>query len=103
TFDRIYLDVYAGSETLPFSLVTMEAAEALRERLAPQGMLGINLIARSVGEEQKPLWSIVQTFDRVFPRLAVYVHLGRDYPERQNLLLLAGMEGAGEFARSTGG
>lgn len=102
-FDRIYLDVYAGGETLPFSLVTTEAAERLRERLTAHGVLGVNLIARSVGEEQKALWSIVRTFDRVFPRLAVYVHLGRDYPERQNLLLLGETDGAGEFARSMGG
>ena len=102
-FDRIYLDVYGGGEAIPYSLITTEAAAALRDRLAAGGMLGINIIARSVGEEQKPLWSVIRTFDGVFPYLAVYVHLGRDYPDRQNLLLIAGTGEPGELPRSTGG
>ncbi len=102
-FDRIYLDVYGGGETIPYSLITVEAAQALRGRLNPHGMLGVNLIARSVGEEQKALWSVIRTFERVFPHLAVYVHLGRDYPDRQNLLLTARLADPGEYARTTGG
>lgn len=102
-FDRIYVDVYAGAETLPFSLVTEEAAEAMKARLDQGGVLGMNLIAQSVGDEQKALWSIVRTYEGVFPSVALYVHLGKDYPERQNLMLLAGLEEGMDFPRSTGG
>jgi spermidine synthase len=92
TFDRIYVDVYGGREVIPFSLVTHEAATRMAELLNPGGMVGINLIGTTVGEELRQVWSIVQTFSEVFPTVAVYTHLGSDYPDRQNLLLTAAVE-----------
>jgi hypothetical protein len=87
SFDRIYLDVYGGREALPYSLVTREAALVLRDRLAPDGVAAMNLIGTTVGPEARQLWSVVHTFADVFASVALYVHLGRDFPERQNLLL----------------
>src|SRR5690606_11392150 len=65
------------------------------------GIAAVNLIGTVVGEEQRPLWSIVTTFASVFPRVALYHHLGRDFPDRQNLLLLGRDEGS--FPASAGG
>jgi hypothetical protein len=101
-FDRIYVDVYGGREALPHSLVTREAALTLRRHLEPGGILAMNLIGTVVGEEIRQVWSIVETFADVFPRLAVYTHLGRDYPDRQNLLLVAGDESSREPPASIG-
>jgi hypothetical protein len=97
TYDRIYVDVYGGAETLPHSLVTYEAALDFRRRLKPGGCLGINVIGRVVGDHLVQPWSVVATFAEVFPFLAVHTHLGRDYPERQNLLILAAGEAGVEM------
>jgi spermidine synthase len=89
TFDRIYVDVYAGREALPYSLVTVEAAARMERRLERDGVVALNLIGSLAGAGARQVWSIVRTFDAVFPNVALYTHLGRDYPDRQNLLLIA--------------
>lgn len=86
-FDRVYIDVYGGQESLPFTLVTVEALELLRGRLRAGGIAAVNVIGTTHGPESTRLWSTVRTFAEVFPSLALYTHLGREYPERQNLLL----------------
>ena len=86
-FDRIYVDVYGGHESLPHSLVTLEALEAMRSRLRTDGIASLNVIGTAHGSESTRFWSIVRTFTAVFPSVALYVHLGRDYPDRQNFLL----------------
>lgn len=91
-YDRVYLDVYTGGEALPYHLTTREAYEELRRLLRPGGWLALNVIARTTGGEARRFWSLVRTLAEVFPTVAVYVHLGRDYPERQNLLVAASPE-----------
>ncbi len=86
-FDRLYVDVYGGHESLPHSLVTLEALQAMRTRLREGGVALLNVIGTSHGPESTRFWSIVRTFAAVFPSVALYVHLGRDYPDRQNFLL----------------
>ncbi|MQA89594.1 MAG: hypothetical protein GEU90_05100 [Gemmatimonas sp.] len=86
-FNRIYVDVYAGRESLPYSLVTREAAGALARKLGADGIAAVNLIGNLMGEERRQIWSVVRTFAEVFPEVVVYTHLGRDFPDRQNLLL----------------
>jgi hypothetical protein len=89
SFDRIYMDVYAGSEAVPYHLVTQEAFAALRDRLAPGGAIGMNLIGVTAGPEALRTWTVVRTIHQIFPALALYTHLGTDFPDLQNLLLLA--------------
>ncbi len=89
TVDRIYVDVFGGREAIPYSLVTREAAERMAAQLKPGGLLGMNLIGVSTGAEEVQLWSIVRTFATVFSSVEIYTHLGRDYPGRQNFLLVA--------------
>jgi hypothetical protein len=102
TFDRIYIDVYAGREALPYSLLTLEAGTRILQRLSPGGVAALNLIGSATGAESGQLWSIVRTLSAVFPALALYTHLGRDYPERQNLLLIAPREEEMQMPRSAG-
>lgn len=101
-FDRIYVDVYAGNESLPFSLVTVEAARALRERLNPGGVAALNVIGNTVSDEKRRLWSVVRTFAGAFPSVALYVHLDRDFAERQNFLLAGAAEPDHRFPASAG-
>ncbi len=90
--DRIFVDVYSGDEALPYSLVTREAFTSLRGCLQPGGWLLLNAIGVPCGAGQGRFWSIVRTLTDVFPTVALYTHLGPDYPERQNLLLAASAE-----------
>lgn len=91
-FDRVYLDVYGGEESLPYSLVTAEAFGALRRHLRPGGVAALNLIGNPAGPEALRLWSVVRTLAEAFPGVALYSHLGPDYPDRQNFLLAAAVD-----------
>lgn len=84
---RIYLDVYGGGEAVPYSLITLEAFQAMRAHLTPDGYVLVNLIGAGNGPESARFWSTVRTFATVFPAAALYSHLGTDFPDRQNFLL----------------
>jgi hypothetical protein len=101
-FDRIYADVYGGQESLPYSLVTQEALEAMRDRLRTDGIASINVIGTTHGPESTRFWSVVRTFASVFRSVALYTHLGRDYPDRQNLMLAGSTSPVQTFAPRAG-
>lgn len=91
-FDRVFMDIYDGRETIPYSMVTAEAFAALGALLLPGGLAAVNVIGVAEGEGSRRFWSVVRTAAAVFPSLALYHHLGRDYPERQNFLLTLSTE-----------
>jgi hypothetical protein len=101
-WDRLYLDVYSGSEALPYPLITREAFAAARERLRPGGMLGVNLIGTVGSGEGVKVWSVVRTIQDVFPVVSVYSHFGAEYPDRQNLLVIGALEEGAAFASRAG-
>lgn len=101
-FDRVYVDVYGGQESLPAALVTVEALEALRARTSEGGVAAMNVIGTTNGSESTRFWSVVRTFAAVFPSVAMYVHLGRDYPDRQNFLLAGSPAPEYEFPARAG-
>jgi len=92
TFDRVYLDVYAGRELLPLNLVSVEGLRLTRRLLAPGGSLAMNAIGIAVGEPSIPLRSLIRTVESVFPSTAVFLHLGADFPDNQNVLIAAAPE-----------
>lgn len=102
SYDRVYLDVYVGTEAIPYSLVTREAFGSMRRLLRPGGTLAVNAIGVMRGEESVRFWSTVRTLCDVFPAVAVYVHLGREFPERQNALLAASMDADYPFPEPSG-
>lgn len=101
-YDSIYLDVYAGGEALPYSLVTRNAFESMARLLRPGGSVAINLIGIPHGPEAPRFWSVVRTLAEVFPSVALYSHLGADYPERQNFLLVASRAEGADFPPRAG-
>ncbi len=103
-FDRIFVDVYDGRESLPFSLVTVEAFTIVRRLLRAEGRgrVLLNTIGVAQGAGERRFWSIVRTLSEVFPAVALYTHLGRDYPERQNILLAAAPEPETAFPQRAG-
>lgn len=90
-FDHIFVDVYHGNESLPFTLTTREAFEAIRRLLFPEGTVLLNAIGVASEPGSRRFWSIVRTLCEVFPAVSLYTHLGHDFPERQNLLLGAAL------------
>lgn len=101
--DRIFLDVYDGTESIPHHLVTREALETYRRLLAPGGSLLVNVIGVAAGPGALRLWSTVRTVADVFPGRAVYHHLGRGFPERQNFLVAASAVADAAFPEMVGG
>ena len=89
SWDRVFLDVYDGTEMTPLHLASAEAMRELGGLLRPGGLLLMNAIGVAAGPGSVRLWSTVRTVAEVFPRVAVYSHLGPDYPDRQNFLLAA--------------
>jgi SAM-dependent methyltransferase len=105
SFDRVFVDVYDGSESIPYSLVTRESWESIARLLRPGGTVLANVIGVADGEGDLRFWSTVRTFAEVFPAPRLYSHLDRAYPDRQNFLLAAALpadralpEKAGLFA-----
>ena len=101
-FDRVFVDVYDGTETVPYSLVTLEAMRALGRLLKPGGVLLVNLIGVAEGEGDRRFWSTVRTAREAFASLRLYVHLSRDFPDRQNFLIAASQDPDVSFPEAPG-
>ena len=64
-FDVIEVDVFAGSAYAPFHCLTVEFFEAARARLAPSGLLSMNVYAP--GDDLTLAEAVVATLAKVFP------------------------------------
>lgn len=101
-WDRLFLDVYDGTEMTPLHLVSADAFREQAALLAPGGLFLMNAIGVAAGPGSVRLWSTVRTVAEIFPRVAVYAHLGRDYPDRRNFLLAASLEDGPAFPARAG-
>jgi spermidine synthase len=100
SFDRVFLDVYDGTETVPHHLATREAMALWRGLLKPGGTLLMNVIGVADGPGSVRLWSTVRTVAEAFPAISLYSHLPRDFPDRQNFLVAAGADEDAAFPRA---
>jgi predicted membrane-bound spermidine synthase len=101
-WDRVVLDVYGGGEQVPHHLVTAEAMSLVRALLKPDGVALLNVIGVARGEGECRFWSVVRTVAESFPAVRLYVHVGRDFPDRQNFLLAASMDPSFAFSARAG-
>lgn len=101
-FDRVVVDVYGGDEQIPLHLSTVEAFGVYRRLLAPGGAVLVNVIGVASGEGECRFWSTVRTAAQAFPAVRLYVHMGRDFPDRQNFLLAATVDPEFPFAARAG-
>jgi spermidine synthase len=69
-YDAIVLDVFNG-DTTPAHLVSREALLALKSRLAPGGVVAINLVASLSGDDSGSA-AVLRTVRSVFPRVRVH-------------------------------
>jgi len=81
-FDLIVVDAYSREFTVPFHLTTEEFFLALRERLAPGGLVAINVIAPS--PDAFFIRSVSRTMRQAWPELVVM-----DMPQSCNHLIVA--------------
>jgi spermidine synthase len=70
TYDYIILDVFNGDNT-PFHVMSREALQVLKQRLTPNGVLGINM-AGSLKQRTFMTASVVRTLKEVFATVEVY-------------------------------
>jgi hypothetical protein len=101
-WDRVMVDVFGGGEQVPHHLVTVEALSLVRGLLRPGGVALMNVIGVARGEGECRFWSVVRSVAAVFPAVRLYVHVGRDFPERQNFLLAAAPDMAFAFPAGAG-
>lgn len=103
-FDLIFLDAFSAT-SIPYLLTTQEFLKAVRERLAPGGILCANL-----WDEEADYPEILKTYSTVFPELHVVKcalsgnSILLALPEKAGLTVAAWVDKAEAFekARSTG-
>jgi spermidine synthase len=69
SYDLIHVDLYHGGPYVPFYLVTEEFFRLVRARLAPDGLLMMNVY--DLGAEREILSATVATLRRVYPSVLV--------------------------------
>ena len=70
SYDYIVLDVFSG-DTTPGHLLTREALELVRARLAPGGVLALNMMG-SLGADKRMTASVIRTLETVFPWVQMF-------------------------------
>lgn len=70
-YDLIVLDAFSG-DTPPFHLLTKEAFEGLKTKLAPGGTVLANIVGGVQGEEGLVVCSVVKTMELVFGKTEVF-------------------------------
>jgi predicted O-methyltransferase YrrM len=101
-YDRVFVDVYDGTETVPYHLVTLEALGELSRLLRPGGVVVVNVIGVAAGEGERRFWSTVRTAREAFAGVRLYYHLSRDFPDRQNFLLAGSPNADAPFPEAAG-
>jgi len=87
-YDYIILDVFNGDNT-PFHVLSKEALQAVRQRLKPGGVLGVNMFGAIRGETYMTA-SVVRTLREVFTTVDLYPgHTANDVSGIGNLELFA--------------
>jgi spermidine synthase len=90
-FDLAAVDTFF-SDGIPFHLTTREFVERLHSRLAPGGVVLVNVIGAVTGDNSKLLRSLYRTYREVFPTVTlhpVWTPTGRDATQVRNVILVA--------------
>jgi spermidine synthase len=87
TYDYLILDVYNGDST-PTHLIGVEAFSLARERLAPGGVLAINLHG-SLGPRGTMTKAVAKTLGAVFDNVEIYPTYDPAKAEHGNIALIA--------------
>ncbi|MGA3020646.1 MAG: fused MFS/spermidine synthase [Candidatus Micrarchaeales archaeon] len=88
-YDMIVLDAYGQSLSLPYFLVSEEAAREMESRLNPNGSVFINLISPIEGNNAGIFKSVYNTFNSVFPNLYFFALNSNHLNSMQNIEVIA--------------
>ncbi|MFZ2448421.1 MAG: fused MFS/spermidine synthase [Syntrophobacteraceae bacterium] len=89
-YDAILVDVFNSHYSIPFHLTTRETAELLREKLADDGVVMLNILSGIEGREGRFLRAEYATYKSVFEQVRLYpVADSEDESRWQNVMLVA--------------
>lgn len=89
-FDLIFMDVFNSHYSIPFQMGTEEAIKAVKNALAPDGALVMNIISAINGEKGRLFQAIWQNLRKYFNIVNVYcVNLPQNSDKIQNLMIVA--------------
>lgn len=102
-YDAVLLDTFSGKDPVA-SLVTLEAARAVKACLAPGGLYLANVVSALEGPEGRLLRAMVRTLGEVFAHVWVIPCATDEFAERDNAMLVASdgayaFDGAYDIAR----
>ena len=89
-YDAIVVDTYY-SDSIPFHMTTREFVELARERLAPGGVIAMNIIGSVRGSGSKLFRALYRTYRTEFPTVVVHPV---DTPDVIGNIILLATEGA---------
>lgn len=91
-WDAVFMDVFGSWYSIPFHMATVEAAGRVRDVLAPDGVLVVNVISALYGPRSGVFHGIWSAFSRAFPKMMIFPASAPDprYAQaRQNLMIVA--------------
>ncbi len=91
-YDVIWVDVFAR-HLIPFHLTTREFFELLRDHLAPEGVVAVNLAASGDAADRRRTETVASTLKTVFPLIEAYAvksPFKQSSPGAANMLFFAG-------------
>lgn len=104
TYDIVHIDLYQGGPYIPFYLVTQEFFAAVRERMAPRGVLMMNVL--DGGPDRELLNAVGATLHRAFQTVVYFSrpsgnHIVLAFPDERPLKeIRQALDGAGGSARA---
>jgi spermidine synthase len=91
-WDAIAIDVFY-EDGIPFHMATLQFLQLVRERLAPGGVVLMNVIGALEGTSSELFRAIYRTYRAVFPTVLIHPDLGRG-DGVQNLIVVASEQAA---------
>lgn len=90
-YDVILCDVFTSHYSIPFHMVTREAATLMKEALNPHGVILVNVLASLEGKSSHFYKTLYATYSEVFDHIDLYaVQDPNNSHRRQNIIIVAG-------------
>jgi spermidine synthase len=90
-YDVILCDVFTSHYSIPFHMVTREAAALMKEALSPHGVILVNVLASLEGKSSRFYKTLYATYSGVFDHIDLYaVQDPSNGHRRQNIIIVAG-------------
>ena len=88
-YDAILCDTFNSDYSIPFHMTTVEAVERIRNALAPDGVVLVNVLSALEGDRGRLFQAMYATYASVFPRVAAFALEANDPAEWQNVIIAA--------------